>query len=554
MSQSGDSTVGYTCPQCGAALSAQIGDAGRRRACPECGKQMKVPGQPSGNGGAAAGPATSGAPAEGATGFDHILVLCPCCGTRLYATHDQVGQQLVCPDCLESVAVTVSAKKSPPRSPAPKDPPIPSESGSLPPDSPADESPADGSPADERDELRLSEPVEVTHGQALPEGLASLLDESEDDSEESVRKAARAETRRRASDEAATKEEKTFAVSCPVCDSRVYATDAEIGTKKICPDCYTDVPIERPRPKPRRVSRVNEDEYAEDQYTLSEAEVPGVFKDQAASLTKKLSEDVLKEAEERADAEHRDPDVPDHPLWTGLFQFLLDPFALSRLLGAAVLLTVISQLALWIIELANGSGIGQFGAIFLLFIDFGLLSLAGPFIGTSCLAIIEDSSNGRDKITSWPEFNLFEWMSDCLVIVIAVFYSLTPGMVIAWVATLLGAPATMYAICGGLSFYALYPLVQLSLLESASMASPFSSVILRTLQEHGLMWITFYFITAGMGLLWAILVASTAADNRVMAIFLCVVTSVMMFMYFRLLGRVTWACRNEPPEKPTPSA
>ncbi|MFO7905012.1 MAG: hypothetical protein R6U98_20270, partial [Pirellulaceae bacterium] len=101
MTSSGRSSVTYLCPRCHAKLSANAEDAGERRECPHCRKVLKVPG--------------TGTPADSTSqrshspsktgGIANIPVICPLCGTRMYATTDQIGQTMVCPDCLESVVV-----------------------------------------------------------------------------------------------------------------------------------------------------------------------------------------------------------------------------------------------------------------------------------------------------------------------------------------------------------------------------------------------------------------------------------------------------------------
>ena len=108
MNSSSDSSVSYLCPRCQAKLTAHVEDAGQRRECPQCGKLVKVPGTSRAVPRHRAGPVRPGesdAASAPGRGIANLPVICPLCGTRMYATRQQMGQTMVCPDCLESVVV-----------------------------------------------------------------------------------------------------------------------------------------------------------------------------------------------------------------------------------------------------------------------------------------------------------------------------------------------------------------------------------------------------------------------------------------------------------------
>ena len=116
MTTPGRGAVSYLCPRCHAALTAKAEDAGQRQECPHCGKTLKVPGtspSPTQPPAVSRPEAAKPTPAPSVAGLTNIAVRCPVCGTRLYAAREQAGKSLVCPDCLETVAVPPASPGTP---------------------------------------------------------------------------------------------------------------------------------------------------------------------------------------------------------------------------------------------------------------------------------------------------------------------------------------------------------------------------------------------------------------------------------------------------------
>ncbi len=248
MTSPGDSSVSYLCPQCQTQLTAKAADAGQRHACPKCGKLAKVPGVPGRrtDGGTGAAADASEASATPRRGIANIPLICPLCGTRMYATKEQVGQLMVCPDCLESVAVPDLSP--PPRKPsaAPPQPSTTTAAAAGPPGPVAP--PVAGSDKEDDDDLKLSEPVELPRHRSVSKQLAELLDEQED-----------ASPGRRACDATASSPPSAaakrpqpggeFTAKCPVCDTLIYVTQEDVGQQRTCPDCFSPMVIKPARPK-----------------------------------------------------------------------------------------------------------------------------------------------------------------------------------------------------------------------------------------------------------------------------------------------------------------
>ena len=335
MTASGDSSVSYLCPRCQAALTAQAEDTGQRRECPSCGKMIKVPGsrthKPS--------PDKSGAATEEPhQGLANILVVCPYCDTRMHASDKQIGQSIVCPDCLESVVVQVPETRR-----------RRTDAMAGQPETPAKQQPDDaGAEHVDDDELTLSEPIDVPAETLLPKTLSDLIGDLQTP-------VPGGQTADHPPSDTGSAAEPTapqpFVVNCPICDGRIYATEGEIGGTKNCPDCFSPVEVRRPKPKPQRVSDVVEADYEGDLFTLSQPEELEVYKKDADDLVAKtVGEQALSDALQRRRArEAADPDLPNHPFWTRIFKFLADPLAVLRLLGVAGL--VLLQLKLGVQEM-----------------------------------------------------------------------------------------------------------------------------------------------------------------------------------------------------------
>ena len=102
-------------------------------------------------------------------------------------------------------------------------------------------------------------------------------------------------------------------------------------------------------------------------------------------------------------------------------------------------------------------------------------------------------------------------------------------------------------LLAGLSVYVFFPVAQLSILESASLTNPLSKPILASLRNQFLLWCTFYIMALFIALAVAIALFS-ARLNHPPAMFVArgIFLVAAGFLYFRLLGRLAWACQMSP--------
>ncbi len=99
MASNDKAALGLTCPRCLASLPVPSLSAGRQCRCPHCQLVFDLPqatGTAAGSEESLPSPDTR-PPAAGLATY--IPLICPLCHTRMYATIEQVGQKLTCPDC-----------------------------------------------------------------------------------------------------------------------------------------------------------------------------------------------------------------------------------------------------------------------------------------------------------------------------------------------------------------------------------------------------------------------------------------------------------------------
>ena len=184
--------IRFGCPRCLSRVEAPQSHVGAKLRCPFCHAPLVVPKESSatheGEEYAMSGPTGRQPGAE--TWQAYLAVVCPVCSTRMYATEDQVGQEMACPDCGTMVTVRRPAE-------APdKDTPQPN--------------------------LAEEYPLYPGGGQPPP----------------SAREVYQA----------------YIPVVCPVCKTRMLATQEQVGQPLVCPDCDTPTVVPPPAAKLAQMS------------------------------------------------------------------------------------------------------------------------------------------------------------------------------------------------------------------------------------------------------------------------------------------------------------
>lgn len=380
---------------------------------------------------------------------------------------------------------------------------------------------------------------------------------------------------------------------CKLCGSLFYVKPEQIGQETKCPDCHSVNVVKPPREKAKQV--VIEDD--DDDFRLSDpverppmpVELPGVlstFQDEmrsaashgsmkameqlkppmkppsprpaetkpsgpkpATNATGAIMERALREAEE---AEAAMPKLPAKPFSTGLMLFLIEPQAAARGIGLALMMGLIFVVLTWVLAMGSSQGVQQMGSVFLL-MPLALLGLVFVFVtAASGIAVLQETSNGRDQIEKWPGWPISDWIGDSFFVINSIFLSFVPGFLVGQVLSCAGVPSWFKLILGTVTLVALLPPMLLSMLEAGSPTAPYSAVIWGSLQKQKKAWKSFYIRAGIVGTLFLVAASLSLSGWMILTAIGCAATVALVLVFFRLLGRLAWvlAEAEEPAESP----
>ncbi len=104
--------IQFQCPHCDAQHRAPVEFAGNRQPCSDCGKTIRLPSYVPASQTPNAHSSSSSSSHQNIAGS--IVLSCPICKTQLFAKSDQIGQAMLCENCLESVVVEAPLETSKP--------------------------------------------------------------------------------------------------------------------------------------------------------------------------------------------------------------------------------------------------------------------------------------------------------------------------------------------------------------------------------------------------------------------------------------------------------
>ena len=358
-----------------------------------------------------------------------------------------------------------------------------------------------------------------------------------------------------------------FGFECRLCRTRLYARPEQIGQEVVCPDCHSTTIVKPPKAPPKPPVLVDEDG---EELRLSEPVdglpagygLPPDLRDKARStvlvgaperaapmpaggridVVAEQARLTLAKAQAEADAiEQAKRKLPERPLVTGLGAFLLEPDGAMRWLMLTLLLHATTTLLAWIVHLSSSPGIGQVVAL--------LMTMAAAVLGlvftataaASCLAILQDTSIGNDKIENWPGLQFTDWMLDVFYIINAWLAAALPGLFLGGTWMCLGGKIWSAFYGGALSGIALFPLFLTSSVAEGSCFSVVSPTVWGYLQSSPRWWGRFYLLSVPLGIALLVLSGILVSDCGFLIRGLVSALAVAAGMiYFRLLGRLVW--------------
>jgi hypothetical protein len=166
------------------------------------------------------------------------------------------------------------------------------------------------------------------------------------------------------------------------------------------------------------------------------------------------------------------------------------------------------------------------------------------------LSIVQDTANGDDDVSSYPDWNIVDWIMTSAYFPAAAFVAGLPGsfFTVAMV-TIGGLDTEMGAFAAGaplvISWIALFPLVLYSMLAEGSVLAPYSRATYESTQKASDGWTFFYMYAILLGILGTLALAMVAARGNSAIMFIprafgSVGLVIVAILYCRILGRLMW--------------
>jgi hypothetical protein len=174
------------------------------------------------------------------------------------------------------------------------------------------------------------------------------------------------------------------------------------------------------------------------------------------------------------------------------------------------------------------------------------------------LAIFEDTANGENVISSWPEFSLIELFQGSLYILGSLTLTGIPGLIVGlalydyifyddseYSYLFTAAVGSLFVL---LSCFLFFPIVFTSMLETGSVGEPISTTILKSFRAMYARWMGFYTISFLLTLVLLGTIFLMVALLPYLGILIIVpaagVITSCPIIYMRLLGRLAMLYRD----------
>lgn len=236
------------------------------------------------------------------------------------------------------------------------------------------------------------------------------------------------------------------------------------------------------------------------------------------------------------------PPLPPKPFLTGTFSFPLSPGARPYVAGVGAASFAIFYVASRGILFSQSPGLATWLASAGLAVVAVFLALMWFIFASGCaLAIVRETANGVERIGVWPGFDFLSYLVEPLYLINSACVSALFVVAFDWVLGRMWL-GHMVGLTAGL---VVFPVVLLSMLETASPLGIVSGPVWRTIGVAGQGWAAFYGTSTAM-VAAAVAVMSLALwfGGLFGYLIAAIVWTFAWFIYFRLLGRLAWYCAD----------
>jgi hypothetical protein len=205
---------------------------------------------------------------------------------------------------------------------------------------------------------------------------------------------------------------------------------------------------------------------------------------------------------------------------------------------AAAIFTFAAMAVLWCLHLML-SGVG-FRAGQVIAIPVGIVvAIALSYVSALYLGIIESTSTGRTEVDSLAG----DWR-DWFWTLPATLGMLSIAAFVGWFLSL-GLPVNVWfliAVCA----LVLYPILQLSSLETGSPFAPLSIPVLKSIGQHPYGWFVFYAVTFALAnVLWALIKLTWRDPPYSTVLIMAPLVCVALLVYAWLLGQLAFLISSD---------
>jgi len=413
--------------------------------------------------------------------------LCRLCGTTLFATEEQVGTLVTCPDCETKTKVLPQTRKT--------------ETAPLPP---------------------TTFEGDTVYQIATPSSASSKKNPAP--------------------------VEPVVPVVCRSCGTRMHAAESQIGQFKTCPDCGQQTKITAV-PKPRKITT---ETTSADAYGLNNADEPAP---RPARFFTSLTPALLRKRQNELEScrSLNRPPLPKRPLTERFFVPFGDPGTWLPLLSLVPVVPLGAIAISWAAGATEGGGImGEefFGfAIFAVSVGlliFTVLVAVFCYFASFLVHFYDMTCSGMDEGEYRGEIAPFDYFIIGLWLFFFSFVAVLPGYFIGnFLYQSLGEPSFIYMMMR-ISHWFFFPICFLSSMEEGSMFAVLAKNTIASLFRLPFAWFRFYFLTGVLfalcdrGFFVAVSSDSTGSLFFVWTTLFFLLFAIQSLFYFRLLGRLAW--------------
>lgn len=332
---------------------------------------------------------------------------------------------------------------------------------------------------------------------------------------------------------------KQLPITCGLCGTLMHASESQIGSTIVCPDCGTGSVVREPRTpaRPRPMIDVDDDplevEAATDD-TRTRIDPDEYLKNPPLGLRGAVADEPATRRPTR------------RPRRLAIATDALRCWRSPGLIGMSIvtsLVLIVSHLAPASVSAGGmGPGFGAIAWVCLLVMMVATWALAAAVLSTILIELITESSHGGDRPRAWPNLDPSEWFAPLTYTAIAGVTSAAAG-----VATLSFQP-TWGAVPVCVSLWLLLPVVTLSQLENATPLGVFSPRVARSFLRSSGAWLVFYAVSfpamIGTGVLYEYLAGSGWGILWCDLAWMPVLVFTIVFEA-RLIGLLAWVLEHE---------